>query len=107
MNYHAHIYWHNDQQKTTAIQLRTHLASLGCRLGKIMDQPIGPHPLPMYQANYSDENATEVEQFLSHAGLTVLLHEDTGEHIRDHTIGVRWIGQRLTLDIEWIKQQIG
>ena len=107
MNYHAHIYWHNDQQKAQALKLRESLQSLGCWLGQVMDQPIGPHPLPMYQANYSDENATEVEQFLSNAGLTVLLHENTGEHIRDHTIGVRWIGQALELDIEWIKQQIG
>ena len=107
MNYHAHIYWHNDQQKTQALKLRENLQNLGCWLGQVMDQPIGPHPLPMYQANYSDENTAEVERFLSKQDLTILLHEDTGNHIDDHTTGVRWIGEVLELDIEWIKQQIG
>jgi len=53
----------------------------------------------MYQVNYSTKNATEVEQFLSDKGLTVLLHYDTGNHIEDHTKRVRWIGEKLDLDL--------
>ena len=106
MNYHAHVYWHNEYQRALAIALREQLESLGCGLGQIMDQPIGPHPLPMYQANYSDQNAAQVERFLADQGLTVLLHEDTGDHIRDHTDGARWVGETLTLDVQWLKRFI-
>jgi len=57
----------------------------------------------MYQVNYSTKNATEVEEFLSDQGLTILLHYDTGNHIEDHTKRVRWIGKKLDLDIDWLK----
>lgn len=103
MKYHAHIYWSNDDQRSTAISLRQQLADLGCPLGRVWDQPIGPHPLPMYQINYDDNIAEKVEELLSGKNLTVLLHEDTGDDLRDHTEGTRWIGDALDLDIEWLE----
>ena len=101
--FHAHIYWESQKQRNLAISLRDKLRGLGCPLGQVIDKPIGPHPLPMYQVNYSTKNATEVEEFLSNKGLTILLHYDTGNHIEDHTKRVRWIGKELDLDIEWLR----
>ena len=101
--FHAHIYWENQEQRFIAISLRDNLKELGCPLGQIIEKPIGPHPLPMYQVNYSKKNATEVEEFLSDQGLTILLHYDTGNHIEDHTKRVRLIGKKLDLDIDWLK----
>jgi len=101
--YHAHIYWENQEQRFIAISLRDNLKELGCPLGQIIEKPIGPHLFQMYQVNYSTKNATEVEEFLSDQGLTVLLHYDTGNHIEDHTKRVRWIGKKLDLDIDWLK----
>lgn len=104
MHYHAHVYWRDYDQRGRALYIRSQLSELGCDLGRVMDAAIGPHPLPMYQANYSTAIAESVESLLKSTGLTVLLHEDTGDDIRDHTQGARWLGETLELDLVWLEQ---
>ena len=103
MHYHAHVYWQNEAQRREALLLRQPLAELGCQLGRIWDEAIGPHPFAMYQVNYTDQNAGDVEQLLNTTKLDILLHEDTGNDVRDHTQGARWLGRKLTLNIEWLQ----
>lgn len=103
MHYHAHIYWENEAQRFEALHLREPLRELGCKVGSIHEEPIGPHPLAMYQVNYSSTIAKAVEGLLYKAKLHILLHEDTGDDVRDHTEGARWIGRPLNLDIAWLK----
>ena len=104
MDYHAHVYWQNEDQRRKALSLRPSLAELGCQLGTMWDEPIGPHPHAMYQVNYSSENAARVEQMLAETKLDVLLHEDTGDDMRDHTKGARWLGRELKLDLVWLEE---
>jgi DOPA 4,5-dioxygenase len=106
MNYHAHIYWQNEAQRFEALYLRQPLQELGCQLGNLHDEPIGPHPHAMYQVNYNSSNAPQVEDLLYKAKLHILLHEDTGDDLRDHTIGARWIGRPLTLDLKWLENYV-
>jgi len=104
MDYHAHIYWQNEDQRRRALLLRYPLEQLGCGVGRICDEPIGPHPHAMYQASYHSDNASKVEDLLQGSGLDVLLHEDTGDDVRDHTQGARWLGNELKLDLEWLER---
>ena len=104
MHYHAHVYWHDPAQRECALALRPALADLGGGLGRVMDQPIGPHPRPMYQVNYSTVQQAAIEDLLRSSGLDVLLHDDTGDDVRDHTQGARWLGTPLQLDIEWLRE---
>lgn len=106
MSYHAHIYWHDQISRAIAVGMREHLDELGCSLGRIHDRPIGPHSLPMYQAAYHDLIKGDVEAFLADRsdGLSILLHDDTGNHVHDHTHGARWIGTPLDLDISFLKR---
>lgn len=106
MHYHAHIYWQNENQRFDALNLRQPLKELGCRLGTVHDEPIGPHPCAMYQVNYNSNIAEQVEKLLSTTKLDILLHEDTGDDLRDHAEGARWIGNKLTLNLEWLKNYI-
>ena len=105
MNYHAHIYWSNEQERHTAMQVRTYLHDNGCALGRIWDKPIGPHPLPMYQAMYDSSNQGCIEEYLVKTGLTILLHEDIGvNHVRDHTEGALWLnGGGLELNLDFLR----
>ena len=102
MDYHAHIYWRTDQEKDRALSFRNYLQDAGCTLGRVWNQPIGPHPLPMYQALYDSSNKELVESFLiSHRVTnTVLLHESINDDLRDHTDGARWLGDPLELKLE-------
>lgn len=104
MQYHAHVYWQNEAERQKSLELRPALTALGAALGRIMDQPIGPHPRPSYQVNYSTDQQTQVEAVLAGSGLDVLLHEDTGDDMRDHTEGARWLGQELRLDLVWLAE---
>ncbi len=106
MKYHAHIYWKNPQEKTEALSTRIYLEKNGCLLGRVWDQPKGPHPLPMFQVKYNSNNKNKVENYLKNKNLTILLHEDIGEDdVRDHTEGARWIGKPLPLDLEILKDK--
>jgi|DEB0MinimDraft_4_1074332.scaffolds.fasta_scaffold03245_2 DOPA 4,5-dioxygenase len=104
MIYHAHIYWKNSDQKNIAMAQRTLLNQLNCGVGMIYDEIIGPHPLPMYEVNYFDDNQEQVENLLAKTGLSILLHENTGDHLRDHTQGARWLGEKLSLNLKWLKR---
>ena len=106
MYYHVHVYWNDHTQKERALKIRQLLADLDCDLGRVMDIPIGPHPLPMYQANYSTQNQEAVEKMLEAecGDLSILLHEDTGNDLHDHTEGVRWLGTPLNLDLVWLEE---
>ena len=104
MNYHAHIYWKNSQERDIALSLHFQLEEYGCRIGRVWDRPIGPHPLPMYQVYYNSSNQNLVESYLKTQPLTILLHEDIGiDHVRDHTEGARWIGEQLELDLVFLE----
>ena len=88
MNYHAHIYWNTKEEKAKALELRIFLHDNGCSLGRIRDEAVGPHPLPMYQVGYNDKIKADIEEYLySHyGGLSILLHENQGEdELRNHT----------------------
>ena len=106
MRYHAHIYWTDQTSRSIALGLREPLASIGCDLGSVHDRSIGPHPLPMYQVAYDDAIRVNVEEFLRGNAdqLSILLHDDTGNHVTDHTDGARWIGNPLSLDIELLRR---
>lgn len=104
MYYHAHIYWQNESQRFEALHLRQPLQELGCHIGTIHEKPIGPHPYAMYQVNYNSNIAEVVEEFLSKTKLDILLHEDTGDDLRDHTEGARWIGHIHKLDLKWLEE---
>lgn len=103
--FHGHIYWDTPDKRETAMWLRPLLKSMDCRLGNVHDSLVGPHPQPMYQIEYTSRNQQVVENFLRQnaRNLSVLLHDDTGDHVRDHTDGARWIGKPLELDIEWLR----
>ena len=104
MRYHAHIYWQNEDQRREALSLREPLREMGAKVGSIHDEPIGPHPYAMYQVNYNSDIAETVEGLLSKTKLDILLHEDTGNDVRDHTEGTRWLGRELKLDLAWLEE---
>ena len=108
-SYHAHVYWDSPDKKEIAMWMRPLLKSMDCKLGTIHDKPVGPHPQAMYQVEYTSRNRAAVENFIRQncQHLSVLLHEDTGDHVIDHTLRARWIGLRLELDIEWLRLHEG
>ena len=104
--YHAHIYYRNDAERAEAAVLRSQImAGFEVTPGRWRDQPVGPHPLPMYQMAFAAEVFPAIMPWLmlNRRGLTVLVHPETGDDVADHDIHPLWLGEKLPLGIEFLR----
>jgi aromatic ring-cleaving dioxygenase len=99
--FHAHIYFNEFtvDQATDLCEQATALFSI--RMGRVHRRNVGPHP------RWSCQLAFEPDQFgviipwlsMNREGLTVFVHAQTGDDIRDHTDYALWMGEMLELDL--------
>ena len=103
-DFHAHIYFTADS-RGSAEKFRQlideHLAPLLRYRGNLIDRPVGPHPVPMFELNFLPEHFTQVVTFLmqNHGEHSVLIHPQTGDDLTDHTTHALWLGEQLKLDL--------
>ena len=104
--YHAHIYYTNPEARERAAVLRELIDDkFDIRMGRWREEPVGPHPQPMYQV------AFEVEQFpdivpwlmLNRNGLTILVHPETGDNYDDHVHNPLWLGEVLPVNEDFLR----
>ncbi|MBL6455207.1 DOPA 4,5-dioxygenase family protein [Belnapia sp. T6] len=102
--WHAHIYYDPATTRSTAAALRE---AIGARfpaavLGRWHDVPVGPHPGAMYQVAFAPDLLARMVGFLAlhRAGLTVLLHPETGRARANHRDHALWMGGVLPLRLE-------
>jgi DOPA 4,5-dioxygenase len=98
--YHAHIYY-SAQQRAAAEALRKQFARDREILfvGRMMDKPVGPHPLPQFEAHFLERSVVAVVALIEASGLTALVHPLTDDDLADHTSLAHWIGEPVTLDV--------
>jgi DOPA 4,5-dioxygenase len=107
-NFHAHVYY-DPATRETAAQVRDALAErFTVELGRWRDEPVGPHPKSMYQVKFAPEEFGRIVPWLMlhHAGLDVLIHPSTDDDVADHTYRALWLGDKLDLNIEFLRQFI-
>lgn len=99
-HFHIHTYF-KPQNLEDARLLFSKISQSGLFLfSKMVEKPGGPHPTGMIEAHFSEPiYHTVVEWMEFHRGLfSVLVHEDTDDDVRDHTEGIRWLGNPVELD---------
>jgi len=99
-SYHAHIYYDPATTRHIAETLRAQIAErFSVRLGRWHDAPVGPHPRAMFQVAILPEVFTRFFPWLmlNRAGLTVLIHPNTGQPRADHMVRAAWLGEVLPL----------
>jgi aromatic ring-cleaving dioxygenase len=103
--FHAHIYYAPETREVAA-RVREGLAAFEVRLGRWHDRPIGPHPQAMYQIAFLPDQFAQVVPWLMlhREGLDILVHPETGDDVVDHTDYALWLGQKLDLNIEILRQ---
>jgi aromatic ring-cleaving dioxygenase len=106
-HYHAHIYYDPATTRERAARLRERIAALfpEARLGRWHDELVGPHLRSMYQVAFP---AMMLASFLpwlmlNRDGLAVLVHPETGDAYRDHTEHAAWLGEKLPLNLDALK----
>lgn len=102
--FHAHIYF-EPKTRASAEALRQLISEhLGQKLrhwGELIDRPIGPHPLPMFEIDFSYDRFGEVVTLLmqNHGNHSVLIHPQTGDDLKDHTTHALWLGVQQPLEL--------
>jgi aromatic ring-cleaving dioxygenase len=104
-DFHAHIYF-DTSSRDAAARVREGLGGkFEVQLGRWHDLPIGPHPKAMYQVAFLPEQFGKVVPWLmlNREGLDILVHPSTGDDVGDHTERSLWLGEKLELNIEFLR----
>jgi len=111
--YDVHVYYNGSNQRETAMLLRSKMKQQfpWMRFYEPKDRPIGPHPLPMWEADFASyDNRVfwgEVCDFIKeeHDKLSILVHPHSldGDYA-DHTKNAFWVGNVLELRIQGWKR---
>jgi aromatic ring-cleaving dioxygenase len=107
--YHAHVYY-DAATRPAAAALREALDErFTVLLGHWHDEPVGPHPIGMYQVIFApDEFARVVPWLMEHHGpLSVLIHPTTDDDLGDHSDRALWLGRQLELRLDMFRQRAG
>jgi len=79
------------------------------RIYRFFEKPIGPHSLPMFEVNtFTPAETGALFGFLTvwRGPLSVLVHPNTGDALRDHTILANWMGKEVPIDTGFLKPEI-
>jgi DOPA 4,5-dioxygenase len=100
----AHIYFTAETRSSASLLRSEALAffkDIPVFVGSLIDRKIGPHPLPMFEINFSSDLCEKVTNWLRcrRGDHTVLIHEVTGDDPKDHSSGAVWLGTPLELDL--------
>jgi aromatic ring-cleaving dioxygenase len=107
--YHAHIYY-DPATRTKADRLRQGIGErFEAKLGNWHDEPVGPHPVSMYQVAFAVAEFPRLVPWLmlNRDGLDVLVHPLSGDSLSDHTRFAMWLGQALPLRLETLRRASG
>jgi aromatic ring-cleaving dioxygenase len=106
-SYHAHVYYSGAASRAAAASLREALQErFEVAMGNWRDQPVGPHPLPMYQVSFETAEFARIVPWLmlNRNGLTILVHPNTDDGYRDHAEHALWLGAKLDLRFDVLRR---
>jgi DOPA 4,5-dioxygenase len=104
-NYHAHVYYSADTRAQALKLCAAAGKTFGVKVGRMHDNPVGPHPRGSCQLTIAKEQFADVVPWLvlHRGGLTVFTHAQTGNALKDHTDHVIWLGPSETLKLSALK----
>jgi DOPA 4,5-dioxygenase len=106
-SYHAHIYY-EPETRAVAERLREAIGNgFTVELGRWHDEPVGPHPISMYQVAFPVAEFPKLVPWLmlNRGGLNILVHPQTGDAYDDHAIHALWLGTPLPLRLAGLRRR--
>ena len=100
--YHAHVYYDAATRAQADALCQTAGGTFGVKIGRMHDNPVGPHPRGSCQLTIGQEQFAAVIPWLvlNRGKLTVFTHAQTGHALKDHTDHVIWLGPSETLKLD-------
>ena len=106
--FHAHIYF-TAATRERAVAFRDKLLAAFPRdllqVYRLFDQPIGPHPVGMFEADFHAPAFDRVVDYLraERDGLDILVHQNTEDEVWNHSEGALWLGDVQPLDFDRLR----
>ena len=101
--YHIHFYCEaNEIEKCLAVRKQFVFDLKEVEgTGSVRKQPVGPHPLPMFESWFGHEHLDAVLRWamLNRQGLSVMVHPLSGDDLADHRDHSLWLGKPLALNL--------
>jgi len=99
--YHAHVYYDAASREQADRLCKAAGEQFGVKVGRMHDNPVGPHPRGSCQLTVKTEQFDKVIPWLieNRHGLTIFAHAQTGNALKDHTDHVVWLGPSETLKL--------
>ena len=93
-NYHAHVYYDAATREQAHKLCAAAGKKFGVKIGRMHDNPVGPHPRGSCQLTVEKGRFAEVVPWLilHRRALTIFAHAQTGDALKDHTDHVLWLG---------------
>ena len=103
-DFDAHIYFTEEsfvEASELQLLLKNSFDPNDVFVGDLIPKAIGPHPVPMFEANFTLPFFDEMIAWLNlHRGrLSILVHPLSGNGLYDHTDGAIWLGEKIALNL--------
>jgi DOPA 4,5-dioxygenase len=104
-DYHAHIYYDAGSREVAAELRATIENNFTVEMGRWRDEPVGPHPQSMYQVKFATAEFSRIVPWLmlNRRGLDILVHPNTGDAYEDHATHALWLGEKLRLRLDFLR----
>ena len=101
-NFHAHVCYDLPEREKALKLCETAGKTFGVKVGRMHDNPVGPHPRGSCQLTIEKNQLSDVLPWLvlNRGKLTVFTHAQTGNALKDHTQHVIWLGPSETLKLD-------
>jgi aromatic ring-cleaving dioxygenase len=101
-NFHAHVYYDPPEHADALKLCEAAGKKFGVKVGRMHDNPVGPHPRGSCQLTIETSRLAEVLPWLvlNRGKFTVFTHAQTGNALKDHTQHVVWLGPSETLKLD-------
>ena len=99
--FHAHVYFDEGSVEQARSLCEAAVARFGVSMGRMHERNVGPHPRWSCQLAFPPEQFGEVVPWLAleRDGLTIFIHPETGDDLRDHRDRAIWMGEMLPLNL--------
>lgn len=104
--YHAHVYFDGETLAFAKKLCAEAGQKFGLQIGRVHEQLVGPHPRWSCQITFGSRDFDTFIPWLDEhrRGLTVLVHAQTGNDLKDHTDYAYWLGESLELNLDMFKR---
>ena len=99
--YHAHVYFDVDTVDQARRLCETVSTEFGAQMGRVHEKPVGPHPMWSCQLAFEADQFAQITPWLAlnRDGLTIFIHPDTGDDLKDHRDHAIWMGSMPDLKL--------